>query len=163
LQSAQEYASEQGLFLEQDMIRECLEGWRTEIAFACTRVVATMARTVTEAEQQQVPVPVSVDHWIPYSLTLDGERISEELDYPAPGSFNVDLQESLAYWMELGDAPRAGGSGVVLARLGLYQKLRYLQEGDLLPLDEEGSVMTEIEAVLAWLRTKCLGTSSEGQ
>ncbi len=64
-----------------------LAEWRSTIAAACYRLASGMARTVIDAELRRIPVPDSVEDWIPYALTVDGERIADELDRPDPSEY----------------------------------------------------------------------------
>ena len=144
------------LNVDEPFAHEYINTWRLNIAEACHRVATEMASSIVEAEQQSLSVPESSDEWIPFALTLDGERIALEMDWMEPGRFDADL---LATLEEIDEPPeqqdmlaQTNISPVLMVRIRLYDRLRFLQERDELPPNEKQ--IEEIEAVLRWLRDR---------
>lgn len=158
--AAQETADRQGTFFNYDrqFARTYIREWRMWIAHGCEIVATRMARTVAEAETQRVVVPDNEEDWIDFALTLDGEQISRELGWEPPGEMDCDLRGTLAgldsssgvLWLNGRAVATTPLSPVLIVRLNLYQRLRYLQLNDELPCDCEQ--LEEIEEVLSWLR-----------
>ena len=88
--------------------------WRDSIIKACLEVSSRMARTVAEAEAQELAIPESVVGWIDCALTIDGERLAEELDddWEVCGSLRLVLGDPLQW------------HSVLDLRMWLYCRLR---------------------------------------
>jgi hypothetical protein len=139
---------------DEQLAREYINEWRENIARECGRVVQGMAQTAADAEAQLITVPDSPKDWIAFALTLDGDRIAEELDWCEPGRVDTNLLATLDSLNDetgnlvTNDTPEV--SPVLLLRMALYEKLRFLQEHSRLP--PSGEELIEIEHVLRWLR-----------
>jgi hypothetical protein len=155
--AAEETADRQGTYFNYDraFARKYIRAWRMEIARVC-RCATRMARSIAEAEKQHLRVPDSPDDWIYFTLMLDGERIAEELDWHRPGQFDCDLRGTLAELdqpserHQIGEEPAL--SPVLMMRMALYERLRFLQTRDNLPASSEQ--LQEIGEVLSWLRDR---------
>lgn len=146
--AADAVALRQGSFFNYDekFAREYLDAWRWEITNAAAQVRDTAARTLEEAAKQVIEVPTDLKEWPRFALTIDGDAISKELDYPPPGDHNVAFELD-------------GDYDVGHARLDLYCKLRFLQRKGREATPEE---MAEIANVLDWLRERMQRPSDEG-
>lgn len=118
-----------------------LEDWCSNIYMACYLRSEHMAKTVADAKSQCLTVP-DYEKWVDFALLLDGERISEELDYPLPGEFDVIME----YPADSQDGDIA--DMILHARLDLYCKLRYLQSITRKPTMEEAE---QIKNTLNWI------------
>ena len=148
--AAQATADHRGTFFKYDeaFAREYLRAWRLEIARFCEWRTSRMAKSIAEAEQQELCIPDSVDDWIAFALTLDGDRIAEELGLDPPGYFDTDLTGGPEAYSRVDDDWPL--SPVLSMRMALYQRLRHLQTHDE-PLDD-GENLEEVAEVLNWLR-----------
>jgi hypothetical protein len=119
-----------------------LREWRSNVWNACEQVRKGMATTKAESEQQAVAVPDRFEEWVAFALTLDGERIAEEMGYPKPGQHDVafDLSNPLLTVFDL--------------RLNLYEKLRFMARQGRLPGEETDDERRQIAAALDWLRQR---------
>lgn len=140
-------------------VRNYLRTWSLAVAASCYRVHVQMAKSIAEAESQDLETLAVALDWQAFILTLDGERISKQLDYPEPGDLDVDVRsfytESEPFickeptWLGLAqDVPISDNLSV---RLALYGKVRYLQRNDAYPPTEEE--LEEIIQAITWIAT----------
>jgi hypothetical protein len=143
-----------GFNCDERFAQEYIKQWRYVIAAECYRVGSKMARTVPEAEAQRIPVPDSIEEWVSFALTLDGDRIAAEIeDWDEPGEDDVDLKGTIEEYRnptidEYETSPPI--SHVLIVRLLLYSKLRFLQRNRK-RLDEPKNLVG-VDTVLQWLR-----------
>lgn len=161
--AAQATADRRGTYFKFDeaFAREYLRAWRMEIASFCEWRTSRMAKSIAEAEQQELCIPDSADDWIAFALTLDGDRIAAEIGLDPPGYMDTDLRLGLSEFNKPSDQRLFVDddwplSPVLSMRMALYQRLRYLQAHDY-PL-ESSEELEEIAEVLSWLREQSAHT-----
>lgn len=154
--AAQATADRRGSYFNYNkaFAREYIRAWRNEIARFCEFRALQMAKSTAEAEKQELNIPDSADDWVEFALTIDGDLIAEEIGHYPPGLFNTDLRHNLSELNKATDNRVCSDewplSAVLTMRMGLYERLRYLQKHDK-PLDDPGN-LEEIGEVLSWLR-----------
>ncbi len=141
----------------RDVTQALITEIRDALVRSCLRVSSRMAKTVDEAESQNITVPTDVNDWIEYTLTLDGEAICEQLGWDQPGEMDSDLlyhtqekEDCLNEINELSVTDEKRLSPILSARLDLYCFLRYREKRHEMPPSTEE--LAEIGVLLDWIR-----------
>ncbi len=146
--------------LTEELIEDFFQLWRTRFFLRILSEVEELgkvAQTIREAAQQKIAVPESSSDWKAFALTLNGETIAQQLDWPEPGNFDVDLAETFTEVKDKLLKPTSSGSSfpILMARMDLYNKVRYLDRMQTEPTTKE---MAQIEQLLHWLRAHVGGS-----